>query len=327
MLEKSSICSISQITHAFFLITLIMQVVSPVSGTSTSISSKTNTIKKGQVLGFWHTNRNVLNEVTEGSVDSSSTESLTSLVSKMRLTMLNLKGDFMDASGTSVRYDLIKGSPKFQEYLSLTRQLKFVNMSEMNQNERKAFLINIYNSLVIHSLVEGLLKKFPGGSLSRLQMYSSASYNIGGEVYSLNDIENGLLRGNRLSAAPFTKVPFALGDKRIDFMIECDPRIHFALNCGAVSCPPIGVYSGDIIDDQLDIATRGFVGDNTVVNKADSSITLSMLFSWYKEDFGDSSRKIIEWLLSNSSKKVSDSISAIEQPSLKYAKYNWNLND
>lgn len=264
-------------------------------------------------------------------MDSSLTEGeimkTTSLVSKMRLTMLNLKGDFMDPSGSSVRYDLIKGSPKFQEYLSLTRQLKFVNMSEMNKNERKAFLINIYNSLVIHSLVEGLLKKFPGGSLSRLQMYSSASYNIGGHVYSLNDIENGLLRGNRLSAAPFTAVPFAsLNDRRIDFMIECDPRIHFALNCGAVSCPPIGVYAGDIIDDQLDIATRGFIEDNTFVNKADKSITLSMLFSWYKEDFGDSPGNIIQWIMGNSSKKISDSLGAIEQPKLLYTKYDWAVN-
>jgi hypothetical protein len=84
--------------------------------------------------------------------------------------MLSLKGDFMDALGTTVRYDLIKQSPQYQEYLALVRQLEFVDMSTMSLQERKAFLINTYNSLVIHALVEGLLKKFPGGTLSRLQV-------------------------------------------------------------------------------------------------------------------------------------------------------------
>ena len=77
-------------------------------------------------------------------------------------------------------------------------------------------------------------------------MYSTASYNIGGLVYSLNDIENGLLRGNRVSAVPLTSVPFPdQNDPRKNLMLNCDPRIHFALNCGAVSCPPIAVYSCD----------------------------------------------------------------------------------
>jgi hypothetical protein len=69
-------------------------------------------------------------------------------------------------------------------------------------------------------------------------------------AFSLNEIENGLLRGNRVSAVPFTSVPFRkLNDQRRKLMLEVDARIHFALNCGAKSCPPISVYLEDKIDD------------------------------------------------------------------------------
>ena len=35
--------------------------------------------------------------------------------------------------------------------------------------------------------------------MSRLQFYSSVAYSIAGEVYTLDDIEHGVLRGNRAS--------------------------------------------------------------------------------------------------------------------------------
>eukprot|EP00596_Hydrurales_sp_CCMP1899_P004188 CAMPEP_0119034794 /NCGR_PEP_ID=MMETSP1177-20130426/1802_1 /TAXON_ID=2985 /ORGANISM="Ochromonas sp, Strain CCMP1899" /LENGTH=253 /DNA_ID=CAMNT_0006992497 /DNA_START=149 /DNA_END=907 /DNA_ORIENTATION=+ len=252
---------------------------------------------KGQVISLWYTTKNILNDnpskepLTEDQIMKTSV-----LISKMRFMMLSLKGDFMDEDGTSIRYDMIKGSPKFQEYIDLTHQLKHISMAQMGVNEKKAFLINIYNSLAIHSLVEGLLKPFPGGTLSRAQMYASASYNIGGEIYSLTEIENGLLRGNRKGPAPFTKVPFSSKDvERKKNMVECDPRIHFALNCGAVSCPPIAVYAADILESQLDTATKGFIAGNTVVDTDKSSITVSTIFKWYIEDFGASKKNLLEW--------------------------------
>lgn len=149
-----------------------------ISSTNTAMVHKSG--GSGQVLGLWWTEKRVLNESPDASMSPSAemaanTEDVTSrldLVKKIRYTMLTMKGDFMDPTGSSVRYDLIKASPKFLEYLDLVRQLKFIDMSQMSVEERKAFLVNIYNSLVIHALVEGLLKKFPGGSLSRIQVES-----------------------------------------------------------------------------------------------------------------------------------------------------------
>ena len=145
----------------------------------------------------------------------------------------------------------------------------------------------------------------------------------------MNEIENGLLRGNRKSAAPFTRVPFdSSADSRRAAMLSCDPRIHFALNCGAVSCPPIAVYSGDDLDRQLDDATKGFLEDNTTVNAEDNSISLSMLFKWYKEDFGETDEGIIQWIRDQAPEKLSKAIKTLTTtPTLKYPSYNWDLNN
>ena len=144
----------------------------------------------------------------------------------------------------------------------------------------------------------------------------------------MNEIENGLLRGNRKSAAPFTKIPFdSPADSRRTVMLGCDPRIHFALNCGAVSCPPIAVYSGEDLDSQLDDATKGFLEDNTTVNTEDNSISLSMLFKWYKEDFGETDERIIQWIRAQAPEKLLKAIGTLKAPTLKYPTYNWDLNN
>jgi Protein of unknown function, DUF547 len=59
--------------------------------------------------------------------------------------------------------------------------------------------------------------------------------------------------------------------------------VHFAINCGARSCPPVGVYHAETIDAELDRATRGFV--NAEVSLADGRIVCSRLFKWYRRDF------------------------------------------
>lgn len=79
------------------------------------------------------------------------------------------------------------------------------------------------------------------------QYFNTISYKIGGYNYSLNDIENGLLRGNQKAVAAFRK-PFSKDDPRLQISLkEPDSRVHFALVCGARSCPPVKTYSSEVI--------------------------------------------------------------------------------
>ena len=209
----------------------------------------------------------------------------------------------------------------------MLRQLDVTTLSDV---ERKAFFINIYNSLIVHALIEGFIKAGDGFT-KRLKMYATAAYNIGGHTYSLNDIENGVLRGNRRSATPLSSIPFSNDDPRLSSTVPLDPRIHFALNCGAKSCPPIAVYSPDKIDSQLDRAVQGALRDCTV-DLQERSVTVSMLFKWYAEDFGTSDRAIMQWVADRASADLRQAIQPLleGQPPpravLKHHPYNWDIN-
>ena len=117
------------------------------------------------------------------------------------------------------------------------------SFTELIRTDKIAFFINIYNALVIHAHVE---RGVPTSTYQRYKFFSGMSYNIGGYNLSLNDIENGVLRSNRAAMATLYMKPFSASDPRMKIILpEVEPRIHFALNCGAKSCPPIKTFSGN----------------------------------------------------------------------------------
>lgn len=147
---------------------------------------------------------------------------------------------FLNDEGTRVDYDGIKKSEVFATYEKLAQQLQRVNIAELDENGKLAFFINIYNALIIHGQVR---LGIPPSFLARLRFFASTSYIIGGYAFSLDEIENGVLRANRRSPAAIFK-PFSKGDGRLEFaMKQNEPLIHFALVCGAKSCPPIKCYT------------------------------------------------------------------------------------
>lgn len=70
----------------------------------------------------------------------------------------------------------------------------------MSAAELTAFFINVYNMLVIHATVA---RGAPADIAARLSFFSSISYQLGGHEYTADEIEHGVLRGNRPSAYTF----------------------------------------------------------------------------------------------------------------------------
>ena len=313
-------------------------------------SSKTNffsSADKGQIVSFWFKPKIVLNGESIGNKMEKYVETPNQLVKDIRNKMLEIKSSCFSADGKSINYKSLKNTEIFTSYLNLVGQLKYVDLKAFSNSEKKSFYINIYNCLILHAIIDELLD-VNGGTLARMKLYATASYDIGGMVYSLNDIENGLLRGNRKSAVPLTSLPFREeSDVRRQFTLNCDPRIHFALNCGAVSCPPIGVYSYDeaTLDAELSIATKGFLDQTVVFEPSKRTVYLSMLFNWYKEDFGGNDESILDWMKNYGSnelkkryeqfeKEIYDNNNFIKEPrfgdikfKIKYSPYDWSVNE
>jgi len=289
---------------------------------------------KGQLIAFWYVKKVELNSASEDVETPRGERTSIELVESVRKSLLGIKANFMREDGGAVNYAKVKASLEFREYLKLVAQLRGVSLETLNPKEKKAAYINLYNSLTFHSILNGLLD-VKGGTLARLKLYASASYNIGGKLFSLNDLENGLLRGNRLSAVPLTFKPFRKSsDPRRLLMLDCDARIHFALNCGAMGCPPIGVYSPVDIDEQLNVATQGFLDNSVAFDVATKTVTLSMLHNWYRQDFGSTDDEVLSWIKDRSSPQLRSKFDAFQagiaggqKPKIAYAAYDWSLND
>ena len=67
---------------------------------------------------------------------------------------------------------------------------------------------------------------------------------------------------------------------------ERDWRIHFALNCGATSCPPVAIYEYERLNEQLDKSSKRYLTQTTEYNKEEKVAKVTALFSWFRGDFG-----------------------------------------
>lgn len=251
------------------------------------------------------------------------------LVRRLKQAVNGFKQSAMDSKGAQVNYQQLVHTGAFEHYqhelVPLLQSLNFEDLTD--RNTALAFWINLYNALTIHAVIAYNVQKSitEQGFFGQVRFFRRAAYNIGGLRFSLEDIEHGVLRANR--GNPFQFSPqFSPGDQRTTLVISPpDPRIHFALNCASVSCPPIGVYDHTNIDHQLDLAVANYIHQETKLLVG--QLYISKLFLWYKKDFGsntaianfltrylpDGLRK--NWLHAHRSKL-----------SFKFLPYDWNLN-
>jgi len=245
----------------------------------------------------------------------------------LTLAMADLKARFIDAEKGVVHYRAIRGSEKFERYKDLTKGLRSFDLRSLRERNKKlAFWINIYNTAVIHGVIElGIeksVKEFSG-------YFDRVTYEIGGFRFSLNEMEHGILRGNRRAPYGLLK-PFREKDPRMEFGIfPLDPRIHFALVCGARSCPPIGFYEAEQIDFQLQLATESFVNSLQVkILPQEGIVLIPKIFKWYKADFGGSDATLIDLLLKflDEGEQKTFLQQNRNKIQIRYQPYDWNLN-
>ncbi|XP_056018682.1 uncharacterized protein LOC125670590 isoform X2 [Ostrea edulis] len=209
----------------------------------------------------------------------------------IRKLILKIYAAFLSKDGKKVDYKGIAGSDEFKKYVRLTKELQRVNIADASMDEKVAFFINIYNALVIHANVS---VGPPVNLWQRYKFFNTVRYIIGGHAYSLQDMENGVLRANRKGVGMLFR-PFSQSDPRFHIALEePEPYIHFALVCGAKSCPPIKTYSTDGLNEQLKLAAEAFLDgdDGLTINMSRKQIMLTKILSWYQEDFGKNKEEV-----------------------------------
>lgn len=241
------------------------------------------------------------------------------------------KTSAMDEQGFLVDYDLLKGSQPYLEYRQKCspRLMYFHPENLSTREERLAFWINLYNALIMDGVIAKDIKQSVGSNpLRLLAFFREIAYNVGGERMSADDIEHGVLRGNRghpmLPGSQFTST-----DVRRAWVVDpVDVRIHFALNCAGRSCPPIQVYTADELDVQLDLAARNFINADINIDQQTKVVHLSSIFKWFDVDFGGQ-RGVVDFLvehLPDGERKNWFVANNVRDISFKYKPYDWGLN-
>jgi hypothetical protein len=145
---------------------------------------------------------------------------------------------------------------------------------------RIATWVNLYNAAT-----QRLVAAHPERFDTRLRFFRQPAIIVAGETLSLDAIEHGLLRRSRWKAGlGWLGNPRPSTFERRFRVGVIDPRIHFALNCAAASCPPIAAYDPGQLDGQLDTASRSYLGAS--VRRDGKRLLVPRLFLWFLGDFG-----------------------------------------
>lgn len=189
-----------------------------------------------------------------------------------------------------------------------TMRLDMLKNNLQSDLYKKAFWINIYNAFF------QILRKVE--KVDKSEIYKVQKIKVAGEVFSLDEVEHGILRKYRakygLGYLPNLFFRKIVKDLAVD---EIDYRIHFALNCGAASCPPIAFYAPDRLGVQLEMATSSFLESETDILEDKKEIHTTQLFRWFLGDFGGKSG--IQKILSDKLKVEATNYKLI------YKDYSW----
>ena len=170
-----------------------------------------------------------------------------------------------------VDYDAFARSAAFGRYLEL---LARTDVEALPRDERLALWINAYNAYTIRLVVaHGERESIRNinrtlGLLKLKGPWSEPIARVGGRTYTLDDIEHRIIR-------PAFR----------------EPRIHFALVCAAMGCPPLRseAYTGPRLDRQLQEQGELFIRRSPAKNRVDlatRTLHASLVFTYYDEDFG-----------------------------------------
>ena len=175
----------------------------------------------------------------------------------------------------------VKNEEGYEQFLITLANCSDFELENQLQSDqcKNAFWINIYNAFF------QILRKYKG--LSQPKIYTAGEMNIAGHQLSLDDIEHGILRRFRYkySLGYFPNL-FASALIKKWAVSKIDFRIHFALNCGAKSCPAIAFYSVDNLEEQLELAGSSFLNADTLIDEQSKEMRISRLFLWFFNDFG-----------------------------------------
>lgn len=179
-------------------------------------------------------------------------------------------------------------------------------LDKLGRDEKLALLINAYNAFTLKLILE----HWPVSSIRDIpesKRWKHERWIVGENTLSLDQIEHELIRPNFI-----------------------EPRIHFAVNCAAISCPPLRneAYVASKLDRQLEDQSvyvhqrpQWFVFDSQNPEK----VSLTQLYRWYHGDFEQAAGSLLNYA-AQWSEDLKRTLSSGERPEIEWLEYDWSIN-
>ncbi|GAA0879069.1 DUF547 domain-containing protein [Algoriphagus jejuensis] len=206
--------------------------------------------------------------------------------------------------GTVDYKGFIRDKAKLDQYLKLISE-NAPDRKTWSKNQQMAYWINAYNAFTVKLIVDN----YPVESIRDLgpklkiplikDVWHYKFFKIGGVESSLDEIEHSILR------------------KEFE-----EPRIHFAINCASVSCPPLlnEAFTAEKLEAQLTKVATTFINDPSRNKIKADQAQISSIFSWFKGDFTKKGT-LIDFLNLYSKVKINPNAN------ISHLDYDWNLNE
>lgn len=211
---------------------------------------------------------------------------------------------FVDRQGRTDFDAVAANSGSLDEFVAYVARVSPATSPELfpRRADVLAYHLNAYNALAMKSVIDAGVTDGFTSFVKRQMFFRLRKVTVGGRRMSLSTYEDDVIR--------------PLGE----------PRVHFALNCMARSCPrlPQAAFSADELEAQLQAAAREFLNDprNVRVDAAAREVWLSSILDFYARDFAPDGkrRSLIEYVNRYRDEPVDPGLA------VKFVPYDWALN-
>lgn len=217
-------------------------------------------------------------------------------------TFDSLLRQHVDGDGWIDYAGLHRDEAKLDAYLNTVAVAPF---DAMGRNEKLALLINAYNAFTLKLIVEHQ----PLASIMDIaaaERWDAVRWNVDGRVWSLTQIEHEQIRPKFV-----------------------EPRVHFALVCAAVGCPPLRneAYDPSRLDQQLNEQAQ-YVHKHATWFQFDARsnvLRLTKLYNWYGDDFAQVTGGMRQFAALYSP-ELKQALERGATPRVEWLPYDWQLN-
>ena len=198
-----------------------------------------------------------------------------------------------------------------------------------SDSQKVAFWLNAYNALTLKAIIDNYPIKssffksriYPKNSIRQIPgVWSKIKFKIMRKNTTLSHIEHEILR------------------KEFD-----EPRIHMAMVCAAMSCPPLRnePYTAEKLDAQLNDQTKKFLAEpkKFKIDRKNNKVYLSPIFKWFAADFitkyatktpipgqDKNVSAVINFITKHCEDNIADYLKK-GKFKVEYLKYDWSLNE